>query len=331
MGVIIKDIKYCFPKKSYTNLDIKLDHPEYDIENFEQKVGIKKRYVTANNETGLDLAEKACNSLLNDFPNVKIDFIVYCTQSPEYILPTTSCILQDRLNLSKNVGAIDYNLGCSGYVYGLKIGKSLIESGECKNIILVTAETYTKYINKNDVVNKAIFGDAASATLLSRSKKRGILKSITKTDGSGYDKLIIKNGASKNKLEFNPKKKFYSKCVYTDNDLYMNGPDIFNFTINNIPSLCNEVIEFNNFKMEEIDYVIFHQANKFMLNFLRKKLSLDKDKFCIDLSDGGNTVSNTIPIALLRAIHSGKIKTGSLVLLVGFGVGLSYGAIIVKI
>lgn len=327
----IKSIKFCFPKKVYDNNHIKLEHPSYDINNFEKKVGIRRRYLTNDFETGLDLAEKACNDLLKDYPNLKLDFIIYCTQSPEYILPTTSCILQDRLNLSKNVGAIDYNLGCSGYIYGLKIANGLIKSGECDNVLLVTAETYSKFINKGDVVNKAIFGDAASATLITKSSEKGILKSITKTDGSGFDKLIIKNGGSKNKIISNPIRKTYSNCVYTDNDLYMNGPDIFNFTIKNIPNLCKEVLQFNNFEKTDIDYVIFHQANKFMLNFLRKKINFSEDKFCIDLEDGGNTVSNTIPIALSRAIKSGKVKKNNIILLVGFGVGLSYGGIIIKL
>lgn len=331
MGAVIKGIEYIFPENKYTNDDIRKDHSAYDIDRFQKKIGISTRYHVKEDETALDLAEKACQKLLQKHPDEKIDYILYCTQSPEYFLPTTACVLQDRLNLPTDIGALDFNLGCSGYVYGLQLAKSLLFSGDYENVLLVTAETYTKYIHENDVVNKALFGDAASATLVSLDEEDGIFKAVTKTDGSGYEKLIIKNGGTKNKFQFNPESKFYGKNEYTDNNLYMNGPDIFNFSIENVPNLCQEVLDKNEIELANVDYVIFHQANKFMLNFLRKMIKIPKDKFYIDLEDGGNTVSNTIPIALNRAIEQGKITKGSVVLLAGFGVGLSQGGIIIKL
>ena len=331
MGCKIKAIEFVFPEQIYSNEDINREHPHYDIDKFQNKVGISKRYRTREDETGLDLAVKACNLILNKYSDLEVDYILYCTQSPDYIIPTTACILQDKLNLSKNVGALDFNLGCSGYVYGLQLARGLILSGECKNILLVTAETYTKFIHEKDVVNKAIFGDAASASLICEHEDDGVLKAVTKTDGSGFDKLIIKNGGSRFKYNKESALKSYGNNFYTDNKLYMNGPDIFNFTIENIPNLCFEILEINNLKSENIDYVIFHQANKFMLNFLRKKLKFPKDKFYIDIHDGGNTVSSTIPIAIKRALNSGDIKSGDKLLLVGFGVGLSYAGTIVEL
>jgi len=331
MGCKIKGVEFVFPKKSYSNDEIRIEHPDYDIGKFQSKVGISTRYRTDKNETGLDLAEIACNALLDRYPDSKIDYILYCTSSPDYVLPTTACILQDRLKWSKNIGALYFNLGCSGYIYGLQLARNLILSGDCKNILLVTAETYTKYIHELDVVNKAIFGDAASASLIVKDDDDGILKPVTKTDGSGFEKLIIKNGGARFSFSNKSKLKSYGNNFYTDNNLYMCGPDIFNFTIENIPNLCNEVLEINNLQINDIDYVIFHQANKFMLNFLRKKINFPENKFHIDMEDGGNTVSSTIPIAIKRAIDSRKINIGDRLLLVGFGVGLSYAGIVVEL
>lgn len=323
MGAIIKGIEYVYPSNKVTNGDLLKQFPDYDFTKFEQKVGIKNRYWVADDETALDLAVKACEKLFLRFSKDTIDYVLYCTQSPEYLLPTTACVLQNKLGLSKHIGALDFNLGCSGYTYGVSLAKALIASNQAKNILLVTAETYSKYLHPLDRSNRAIFGDAATATLISFDKKEGVGSFLFGTDGSGYDKLIVKNGGSKYAYDFAPEEINYgTNNVYTDNHLYMNGPEVFNFTNEVIPNFTKEIVQKNDLNMEDVGQFVFHQANAFMLNFMRKRLKINIENFFIDLEDGGNTVSCTIPIALKK--YSQLISNESLVAIVGFGVGLSW-------
>lgn len=330
MGSVIKKIEYVFPDRKVSNEDLKATFPDYDFDKFEEKVGIKNRYWVAENETGLDLAQKACQKLFNSIEKNDIDYILYCTQSPEYFLPTTACLLQDRLGLRKNVGALDFNLGCSGFTYGLSLAKALIETKQAKNILLVTAETYSKFLHPMDRTNRAIFGDAAAATWVSYSEEEHIGAFLFGTDGSGYDKLIVKNGCSR--FPFNPEAQdisYGTNNIYSDNHLYMNGPEVFNFTNEVIPGFTRELLATNGLEINDINQFVFHQANAFMLNFMRKRLKIESSNFYIDLADGGNTVSSTIPIALKN--YSQNIKQIENILLVGFGVGLSWSGGLIKI
>lgn len=331
MGSRIIGIEYVFPEKELTNDALSAIFPDYNFQKFEDKVGIKTRFIVDDNETALDLAVKACNKLFEKFDRNTVDYILFCTQSPEYILPTTACILQDKLGLKKNIGAIDFNLGCSGFVYGVSLAKGLIASGQVKNVLLVTAETYSKFLNSDDRSNRAIFGDAAAATLISYSEEEQIGNFLFGTDGAGYDKLMIKNGGSKNCFDPNATKNEYgTDNVYTDNDLYMDGPGIFNFTSENIPPFTAEVLVANGKEKTDINQFVFHQANAFMLNFMRKKLKVESERFYINLK-GGNTVSCTIPIALKDYSESLEDDNEKDILIVGFGVGLSWAGGLIKL
>lgn len=325
MGASIKAIEFYLPENRISNENLLEQFPDYDFDKFEKKVGIKNRYWAAESETALDLAIRACEKLFLRVEKEKIDYIIYCTQSPEYFLPTTACILQERLGLSKDIGAFDYNLGCSGYVYGVSLAKALIESEQSEHVLLVTAETYSKYLHPGDKSNRAIFGDGATATLISKDSNNGLKSFLFGTDGSGAEKLMIKNGASKNPFDQNACLLTYgSDNHYSDNHLYMNGPEIFNFTAENIPDFTKRLLQKNKVEVEDVDYFVFHQANAFMLDFLRKRVKAEKEKFYIDLEDGGNTVSNTIPIALKRLSDKVALKKATQIMIVGFGVGLSW-------
>jgi 3-oxoacyl-[acyl-carrier-protein] synthase-3 len=328
----IKLIELFFPEKKLTNDMISAEFPVWDSSKIEEKVGVKSRFIVQDNETALDLAFNAVSRLLEKYDKRKIDFIILCTQSPEYILPTTACILQAKLGLNKNVGAFDFNLGCSGYIYGLGIAKSLINTNMAKSVLLVTSETYTKHINKLDFANRSIFGDAATATIIEVDENECLHEFVYGTDGDGAFDLIVKNGGARSIREENPLLiDGQNGNKRTDNDLFMNGPEIFNFTIATIPKLINSVLHKNNLEIENIDYFIFHQANKFMLDYIRKKMKLDSDKFYNNILYTGNTVSSTIPIALKDCLDNNKIKTGDKVLLCGFGVGYSWGATVITI
>lgn len=332
MGSVIKTISYFLPKTTISNNDLEKHFPDWDSSKIENKVGIRERHVVAENETALDLAYQACDKLLTNFDKENIDFLLLCTQSPDYFLPTSACILQHKLGLKTNIGAFDFNLGCSGFVYGLAIAKSLICGGIAQNVLLVTSETYSKHIHHNDKANKSIFGDAAAATLISVSDTDKIYNFVLGTDGIGKDNLIVSNGGMRNKSEQNQEERTDDAGNFrSNNHLFMNGPEIFNFTIEKIPPVFNRILEINNLSIENIDYVIFHQANKYMLDYLRKKMNIPKEKFHNDMLLTGNTVSSTIPIALLNCMDDKIVKEGDKVLLLGFGVGYSWGGTIIEI
>jgi 3-oxoacyl-[acyl-carrier-protein] synthase III len=328
----IKATENYLPDYILDNKQLGEEFPEWNAEKIFEKIGITERHISGEHETALDLAFKASEKVFKEFDKDKIDFVILCTQSPDYLLPTSACILQDRLGLRKNIGAFDYNLGCSGFVYGLAIAKGLILSKIAENVLLVTAETYSKYIHKRDKANKSIFGDGAAATIISISEKLKILEFELGTDGSGMNNLIVTNGGLRNM--YNPNETdIYDEGgnVRNNNCLYMNGPEIFDFTIANVPGLVNRVLEKNNLNIDTIDYVIFHQANKYMLDYLRKKIKIPADKFYQNMENTGNTVSATIPIALKDCLDKQIIKSGDKVLLVGFGVGYSYGGVVIEI
>ncbi|HQN17016.1 MAG TPA: ketoacyl-ACP synthase III [Bacteroidales bacterium] len=332
MGSIIKTINYFLPKNTISNTDLEKQFSDWDSSKIENKVGIQQRHVVGENETALDMAYEACDELLKDFNKEDIDFLLLCTQSPDYFLPTSACILQHKLGLKTNIGAFDFNLGCSGFIYGLAVAKSLICSGISKNVLLVTSETYSKHIHQGDKANISIFGDAAAATLISVSDTDKIFKFVLGTDGRGKDNLIVCNGGMRNKTEQKPIEwTDEAGNLRSNNYLFMNGPEIFNFTIENIPPVFDQILEKNHVLFDEIDYVIFHQANKYMLDYLRKKMNIPKEKFYNDILLTGNTVSSTIPIALKNCIDNRIVKEGDKLLLLGFGVGYSWGGTIIEI
>jgi len=239
------------------------------------------------------------------------------TQSPDYVLPTSACILQDRLGLSKKCMAFDINLGCSGFIYALSIVGSLIESGVAKKGLILCSDTYTKYIDKSDRTCKPIFSDGASATLLVSSDIDKVGPFVLGTDGSGYDKLIVKEGGARE-----PQTSSNSH----HGTLEMRGADVFLFTLNTVPICMNELLDKSKLNIEDVDLFVFHQASQLVLENLIRAMSLDENKVFINLKDTGNTVSASIPIALKDAETQGRLKNGDTIMLVGFGVGLSWGA-----
>ena len=253
-----------------------------------------------------------------------------CTQSPDYFLPSTACILQDRLGIPTSAGAFDYNLGCSGCIYGMAIAKGLIASGIAKNVLLLTAETYNKYLHPSDKSNRSIFGDGAAACLISTEGIAEIGEFSLGTDGSGSNKLIVKTGAARHNHPTGLSVEDDEGHLWYDDYLYMNGGAIFNFTLGAVPVMMKDILTKNNLAKEEIDYFVFHQANKFMLNTIRKVCVLPKDKFYVNLAETGNTVSSTVLIGLKECIDNKMVSAGMKVMISGFGVGLSWGGTILQ-
>lgn len=330
MKAYIKALAYYLPDKIVSNEELVAEFPEWTVDKIAGKVGVNNRHV-AGNETVSSMAIRAAEKLFRENPAIireDIDFILVCTQSPDYFLPSTACIVQNKLGIPKTCGAFDFNLGCSGYEYGLATAKGYIAAGIAKNVLLITAEAYNKHIHPRDKGNRTIFGDAATATLISTDGFAEIGDFVLGTDGSGAENLIVKTGGmafpeKANDLAFdeggNPRSSDY---------LYMNGAEIFSFTLRVVPKMVRKTLEKNGLYDEDIDLYVFHQANSFMLSHLRKKLKINEDKFFINMSEIGNTVSSTIPIALKDAQNAGLLKGN--ILIAGFGVGLSWGACTLK-
>lgn len=323
--------EFCLDNNMLSN-----DFPEWGVDKIFNKTGIETRFIAKPEETSLDMAESACLNLFksHSISTEEIDYVLLCTQSPDYFLPTTACLLQDRLGLRKSIGALDYNLGCSGYVYGLSLAQALITSGQVSNVLLVTTEQYSKYINRHDKSVRTLFGDAATATLIksNTSQSHDFGPFVFGTDGSGGKDLIVPHGANKFPVseESSIEEVDSSKNVRTPRNLYMNGSEVFTFTLKIVPKTVNEVLKKAGLEKSDINYVIFHQANKFMLDILQKKCGFTDEQFLRSYQKYGNTVSNTIPIGLNEANKEKKLKSGDKILLVGFGVGLSWGATIIE-
>ncbi|MBE1445665.1 ketoacyl-ACP synthase III [Paenibacillus sp. OAS669] len=319
----VKAIEYYFPETVEYN-DIN--------EKSTKKIGIYQKNVSSKDEYASDLGYKAALKLIQSGICIAedIDYLLYCTQSPDYYLPTTACILQEKLGLPNHCGALDFNLGCSGFVYGLSIAKGLIETGSAKNILLITSDTYSKYINKADRSVKPLFGDGAAATLVSsiESDEELIGPFVFGTDGKGAKNLIVPAGGLREPISDKSLEETTDTFgnVRSNKNLYMNGPEIFNFTLREIPAAINNLLSKTKTCLDDYNYFVFHQANAYMLEHLRVKLKIPKEKFSIQMEDCGNTVSSSIPISLKKEMSSGKLNMNDNLLLVGFGVGYSWAA-----
>ena len=328
----IKGISYYLPEKVVTNEELVSEFSEWSVDKVAAKVGVKSRHITAEDETAGDMAEKAALRLFKEYKvsPTDIDFVMLCTQSPDYFLPSTACILQHKLGIPTTAGAFDYNLGCSGCIYGLAMAKGLIAGGIAKNVLLLTAETYNKYLHPSDKSNRSIFGDGAAACLISTEGFAEIGDFALGTDGNGADKLIVRTGAARFKKQTGVCDVDDEGHMRYDDYLYMDGGGIFNFTLDAVPAMMKDILAKNKMVSDDVDYYVFHQANKFMLNTIRKVCALHKDKFYINLEETGNTVSSTVMIGLKQCLEAGTIHEGMQVMISGFGVGLSWGGTVLN-
>lgn len=327
----IKAISYYLPEKIVTNEQLVEEFPEWTVEKIADKVGVNQRHVASKYETATDLAIKAGEKLFSEKPEIRrtdIDFVLLCTQSPDYFLPSSSCIIQDKLGIPTTCGAFDFNLGCSGYVYGLAVAKGLVAGGIAKNVLLLTAETYNKYLHSKDKGNRTIFGDAATATVVSTDGFAEIGNFALGTNGAGADNLIVKSGASRHPSKIEDLSFDENGNPHSSDYLFMNGSEIFSFTQKNVPVVVKQTLDNNHTLQDDIKLFVFHQANSYMLSFLRKKIKIDPERFFLNMSEVGNTVSNSIPIALVDVMTDNPLK-GS-VLICGFGVGYSWGGTILN-
>jgi len=330
MRARIAAIAYHLPEAVLDNAELARLNPRFRADKITAKTGIDRRHIAAKGETAGDLAVAAAERLLTETGKARdgIDYLIFSTQAPDYVLPTTACVIHRRLGLRPGAGAIDINLGCSGYVYGLGLAQGLILAGQARRVLLLTADTYSKFINVDDLGVRSIFGDGAAATLVEAAADGavGLGPFAYGTDGHGAEHLIVPTGGARNPEGAEGE----SYTIGTGETrrgkpLHMNGPEVFNFTLGAVPALVQEILGKADLGLDAVDLFVFHQANATMLEALRRKIAIPEEKFFVDL-DGGNTVGSTIPMALRRAEAAGRLRPGMRVMLVGFGVGYSWAA-----
>ena len=326
-------IEFYLPEKVLTSDDI-ASVSGLDRGTMETKLGIKSLHVCTEGECASDLAVAASERLFasTGFPREKVDGVVLCTQNPDYKLPATACLVQDRLRLSKGCMALDINQGCSGYPYGLAIGSSLVNSGICQNVLLIMSETYSKVVSYQDKTVCGLFGDGAASTLLRPASKAGLISFHFGTDGSGFDRLIVPAGGSR--IPSNQETQVLTEDCNGDyrslHHIRMHGRDIFEFMDRVVPASVASALETGGLRMNDVKLFVFHQANKYMLEFLFRKMKIPSDRTIVDMEDIGNTVSASIPIALKRALLQKRVQPGDVVVLCGFGVGLSWATAVLR-
>ena len=311
----IEDIEYFLPERFITSRGL-AEEFGFPLSFIEEKIGVKKIYIAGENENTSDLAAEAARKHFNKRPGLekRVGLIAVCTQTPDFQLPHTAAIVHKKLGLGPDVASFDIGLGCSGFVYGISIVKSFMEANDIEYGLLITAETYSKVIDDNDKSTKALFSDAAAATLLSRQPGLIPKKFTFGSDGSGYDSLILRSG--------NP------ASTSGENHLYMDGRRIYNFVASVVPDDVKRCLNINGMQLDDIDSFVFHQASNFMLDTLAKKLSIPNDERLVrNIAHFGNTVSSSIPIALKTILDSSN-DAQSKTLISGFGVGLSWASTI---
>ncbi|MCL2742491.1 MAG: ketoacyl-ACP synthase III [Planctomycetaceae bacterium] len=333
----IQGIASYLPKEVLTNAEIARCFPNWTEEKISHKLGIESRPIAAADETSVDMGIKAAQKLFDSgiCEPEHIDFLLFCTQSPDYFLPTSACLIHEALGLPKSGGALDFNLGCSGYIYGLSLCKGLIETGAANNVLFITSETYSKFINPHDRGSRPLFGDGAAATLISAvdTEEEPLGPFVFGTDGSGADLLIVPAGGMRipKSPETAVEKEDTTGCIRSLEQLKMHGPGIFSFAIDRVPATVDELFRKSGKSREDIGCYIFHQANKYMLDRLQELCGLQDANYYNDMREYGNTVSSSIPLAMVDAWKSGMLKPEEWAMLVGFGVGLSWGAALVKL
>lgn len=331
----IAHISYYLPKNNFSNDEFFELFPELKANENLKKIGVENRVIAGENQTASDMAIEAAKKLVDEinFNPSNIDFLIYSSQDLDYYLPATSSYIHKELGLSDACGTIDTTHGCSAYVYALMLAKGMIEANGYKNVLILNAYTLTKTIHPKDKASRFVFGDAASATLVTYSDHQCIGNSVVGTESAGLEKIIVRDGGQR--FPINPDSYKEIKDEYgnitTNANFYMDGTSVFMFSLRRVPVLIKDTLAKNNLTLEQIDGFIFHQANLYMIQAIVKKAGLDPSKVFNNMQKIGNTVGCTIPIALKDAMDQHKLTKGKRVMLIGFGVGLSWSATVVEL
>ena len=326
----LEALEYWLPEKELTNEDLAQEFDGLDPAKIFRSTGIRSRRVSSLPAS--DMAVRAAEKLFSrkGVDRGSVDFLFVVTQTCDHQMPATACIVQDKLKLSPSCGAADITLGCSGYVYALFLSKALLNSGQCRNVLLLTVEKVA-HLHPKDRSTRVLLGEAATATLLSCSNPFAELKEFDLgTDGSGYKNLVVPAGGTALPRSAETARDIVDEAgnVRSLDTLHMDGMEIFNFSMQRAPATLEAVLQKNGLQKDEIDLFVPHQANKMILETLRVKMGIEKERYCLDLETTGNTSSCTIPIALRN--RSAGLKPGDTIVLCGFGIGYSWGSAVLK-
>lgn len=326
---------YYVPAKSLTHAELSERFGAETMGRVADSAGIMDRRVSEEGECSSDLAFRAAEDLFKqtEVDRTSIDFLIFATQTPDYLLPTTACILQNRLKLRKSCGAFDINLGCSQYVYSISMAHSLIASGLAKRVLVLTGDTVSKILHPLDRSVVPLFGDAGTATLIDTVPDgQGFQEFIFGSDGSGSKYLIWPTSGLREHRTIESGLETTDKfgCVRRHDDMYMDGKVIYVFTLKVVPETVQSLLQKAGKTIDEIDLFVFHQASELIIESSAKKLGIPKHKLHYKLHDVGNSGGSTVGIALTDAWLNGRVKPGMNVVLVAFGVGLSWAATLIK-
>ena len=330
MGVKLSAISYYLPPNQLTNKELVLSFPDYSDLDIYSKTGIKVRYRTSNNIIASDLALNAAISFFDEekYCRKDIEFLIFCTEGPDYYAPVTACIIHQKLGLNKNIGALDLPGGCAGFTNALGVAKALIENNQCNNVLMLFADTPSLAIRSDDFLLNSLFSDVASCVFMEKSKKNNIGNLVYGTDGEGASALFIDYSGIRKHIDTDWLEQNKDVGGMPYGQMKMDGLEVFSFSIKQVPILVQDILIKNNLSFEDVDLFVFHQASQIILKSLQRKLNIPKEKMMYNLENFGNTVSSTIPIALKEAEKQKKIKKGSKVLIAGFGIGFSWSGTI---
>jgi 3-oxoacyl-[acyl-carrier-protein] synthase III len=332
----IECIACAFPARVLSNAELRSAYPEWDFDRLEKRTGVFNRYVAGPEETALDFAELACRQLdaQGQLKPSEIDAVIFCTQSPDYVMPPNACVLHGRLHLGASVMALDITLACSGYVYGLQLARSLISARAARRVLLATADTYTRYIHEGDRATRCLFGDGGAVSIISESQDgRGIRDIRCGTAGQQYTKFFIPAGGMRTPRSSETQRETAdpSGNIRSAEHIHMEGFGVLSFFNATVPCSVTEMLARNGLSIDDIDLFVFHQASQVALDSIRKALNIPVENMVYALADTGNLVSASIPVALHEAFRTGQARPGQLALLCGFGVGLSWATALVDI
>ena len=333
-NVKIIGMSACVPKNVSSNSELLSQYPKEEVDKIINNIGIKEKRFVDEDISASDLCFKAAEKLLNEMyiDRTSIDMLIFLSQLPDHRIPATSPSLQERLGLSQNTACFDISLACSGYVYALSTAFAYASQNGINRVLLLVGETFSKIVSKKDRVNAPLYGDAGTATLIEKSSNTKSFFSLY-SDGSGYKSIIIKAGGSRcpsNSTNIIPVEKEDGN-YRSDNQLYMDGLEVFNFTLKVVPKSINDILSFSKIQINNIDYFLFHQANKFMIDFFVKKLKINPEKVPISLDTFGNVSSPTIPLTIVSRLNNLSINEKSQILMSGFGAGLSWATAVLDL
>jgi len=335
VSVVIGEISVALPDNVVSNEDLRAAHPDWDFDRLEARTGVMSRHIADEGETALDLAVAACESLKASGELEGVDGLLFCTETPDYPIPSNACLLHGKLALPQDVLALDINMGCSGYLYALEVARSLIVSGAANRILLATADTYSRLINPGDRSTRVLFGDGAAVSIIEKADNddAGIIDLALGSEGKFYDRFMVPAGGARRPLDDAATIETEDKSgnIRTPADITMEGFQVLSFFNSVVPKHVRGVLEANDMSLDDVDLFVFHQASQVALDSIAKALKIPDEKFVNKLATTGNLVSASVPAALAMAREDGTAAPGKLAILCGFGVGLSWGTALVRL